>query len=210
LASDVELLLHNPVFRQVAFEPSYHGYGIQNFLDTDPHFGTREESLDCLPRTEEWLLRRVRPKLVNQDEPGLLDMDFANLTRGVFTGQFGGLSSAINPTTPALVVEEILVFSVDQVTSLGLLRLSFASGEFARLKKSRSRTLSLLEQGAPGNRGVWCRLPTQGSPVQRARQAGAATAASQIASLEEDHCRQVRRSMLISVPTETALRVMVT
>jgi glycosidase len=32
-----------PLFRQVAFEPSYHGYGIQNFLDVDPHFGTREE-----------------------------------------------------------------------------------------------------------------------------------------------------------------------
>ena len=29
----------SPVFRQVAFEPSYHGYGIQNFLDVDPHFG---------------------------------------------------------------------------------------------------------------------------------------------------------------------------
>lgn len=36
----------SPVFRQVAFEPSYHGYGIQNFLDTDPHFGTREEFRD--------------------------------------------------------------------------------------------------------------------------------------------------------------------
>jgi glycosidase len=33
----------SPVFRQVAHEPSYHGYGIQNFLDVDPHFGTREE-----------------------------------------------------------------------------------------------------------------------------------------------------------------------
>src|SRR4051812_36394675 len=31
----------SPVFRQIAFEPSYHGYGIQNFLDVDPHFGTR-------------------------------------------------------------------------------------------------------------------------------------------------------------------------
>jgi glycosidase len=33
----------SPIFRQVAFEPSYHGYGIQNFLDVDPHFGTHEE-----------------------------------------------------------------------------------------------------------------------------------------------------------------------
>jgi len=36
----------SPVFRQVAFEESYHGYGIQNFLDVDPHFGTREEFRD--------------------------------------------------------------------------------------------------------------------------------------------------------------------
>jgi glycosidase len=36
----------SPVFRQVAFEPTYHGYGIQNFLDVDPHFGTREEFRD--------------------------------------------------------------------------------------------------------------------------------------------------------------------
>ncbi|MGO9518781.1 MAG: alpha-amylase family glycosyl hydrolase [Candidatus Korobacteraceae bacterium] len=28
----------SPAFRQVRFEPSYHGYGIQNFLDVDPHF----------------------------------------------------------------------------------------------------------------------------------------------------------------------------
>ena len=31
----------SPIFRQVAFDPgSYHGYGIQNFLEVDPRFGT--------------------------------------------------------------------------------------------------------------------------------------------------------------------------
>ncbi|MGV1100415.1 alpha-amylase family glycosyl hydrolase [Thiovibrio sp. JS02] len=33
----------SPVFRQVAGSQDYHGYGIQNFLDIDPHFGSREE-----------------------------------------------------------------------------------------------------------------------------------------------------------------------
>jgi glycosidase len=34
----------SPVFKQVARDGgSYHGYGIQNFLDVDPHFGSREE-----------------------------------------------------------------------------------------------------------------------------------------------------------------------
>jgi glycosidase len=42
----VTALWVSPVFRQVPFEPSYHGYGIQNFLDVDPHFGTREELRD--------------------------------------------------------------------------------------------------------------------------------------------------------------------
>jgi glycosidase len=39
----VTALWVSPIFRQVAFEPTYHGYGIQNFLDVDPHFGTRVE-----------------------------------------------------------------------------------------------------------------------------------------------------------------------
>src|SRR4029078_3821932 len=42
----VTALWVSPVFRQVAFEPSYHGYGIQNFLDVDPHVRTREEFRD--------------------------------------------------------------------------------------------------------------------------------------------------------------------
>jgi glycosidase len=33
----------SPIFKQVAFQETYHGYGIQNFLDVDPHFGTRDD-----------------------------------------------------------------------------------------------------------------------------------------------------------------------
>src|SRR5262249_45921656 len=43
----------SPIFRQVAFEPSYHGYGIQNFLDVDPHFGTRAEFRDFVRAAHE-------------------------------------------------------------------------------------------------------------------------------------------------------------
>jgi glycosidase len=36
----VTALWVSPVFKQVAFhQDSYHGYGIQNFLAVDPHFG---------------------------------------------------------------------------------------------------------------------------------------------------------------------------
>jgi glycosidase len=43
----------SPIFRQVAFESSYHGYGIQNFLDVDPHFGTRAEFRDFVQAAHE-------------------------------------------------------------------------------------------------------------------------------------------------------------
>ncbi|HLL47442.1 MAG TPA: alpha-amylase family glycosyl hydrolase, partial [Longimicrobiaceae bacterium] len=33
----------SPVFRQLRSQESYHGYGIQHFLDVDPRFGTRDD-----------------------------------------------------------------------------------------------------------------------------------------------------------------------
>jgi len=33
----------SPIFKQVAFQETYHGYGIQNFLEVDPHFGTARD-----------------------------------------------------------------------------------------------------------------------------------------------------------------------
>jgi glycosidase len=32
-----------PIFKQVAFQATYHGYGVQNFLEVDPHFGSRDD-----------------------------------------------------------------------------------------------------------------------------------------------------------------------
>ena len=33
----------SPVFKQISFQETYHGYGIQNFLEVDPHFGSRQD-----------------------------------------------------------------------------------------------------------------------------------------------------------------------
>lgn len=33
----------SPIFKQVAFQPTYHGYGVQDFLAIDPHFGTEDD-----------------------------------------------------------------------------------------------------------------------------------------------------------------------
>jgi glycosidase len=39
----------SPVFKQVMSDKhSYHGYGIQNFLDVDPNFGTRQDLIDLV------------------------------------------------------------------------------------------------------------------------------------------------------------------
>jgi Alpha amylase, catalytic domain len=38
----VTALWISPIFKQVSFQNTYHGYGVQNFLDIDPHFGTRD------------------------------------------------------------------------------------------------------------------------------------------------------------------------
>ncbi len=39
----VTVLWLSPIFQQVAADNTYHGYGIQHFLDVDPHFGTRDD-----------------------------------------------------------------------------------------------------------------------------------------------------------------------
>ncbi|MCF7832462.1 MAG: alpha-amylase [Candidatus Marinimicrobia bacterium] len=39
----VTALWISPVFKQVSYQQTYHGYGIQNFLEIDPHFGTKED-----------------------------------------------------------------------------------------------------------------------------------------------------------------------
>jgi glycosidase len=39
----VTALWISPIFKQVRFQETYHGYGIQNFLEVESHFGTRED-----------------------------------------------------------------------------------------------------------------------------------------------------------------------
>jgi glycosidase len=39
----VTALWISPIFRQVPYQETYHGYGIQNFLEVDPHFGTNSD-----------------------------------------------------------------------------------------------------------------------------------------------------------------------
>lgn len=38
----------SPLFQQVSFEETYHGYGIQNFLEVDSHLGTKQDLKDLV------------------------------------------------------------------------------------------------------------------------------------------------------------------
>ena len=50
----------SPVLKQVSFQASYHGYGTQNFLDIDPHFGTAARAAGVgRHRPPAWHLRHL-------------------------------------------------------------------------------------------------------------------------------------------------------
>ena len=56
-----------PVFRQRIEEDSYHGYGIQNFLDIDPRFGTRRDLVELVhaAHSEQYRMRVVLDVIFN-------------------------------------------------------------------------------------------------------------------------------------------------
>jgi glycosidase len=61
----VTALWVSPVLRQVAFQETYHGYGIQNFLDVDPHFGTREDLREAVRTAHQHGIRVVLDIILN-------------------------------------------------------------------------------------------------------------------------------------------------
>ncbi|HEU4728361.1 MAG TPA: alpha-amylase family glycosyl hydrolase [Kofleriaceae bacterium] len=55
----------SPVFKQVPVENSYHGYGIQNFLDVDPHFGSRDDLRQLVTAAHDLGLRVILDIIIN-------------------------------------------------------------------------------------------------------------------------------------------------
>ncbi len=55
----------SPVFRQVTGSKDYHGYGIQNFLDVDPHFGNREELKEFVKAAHALGIRVILDIIIN-------------------------------------------------------------------------------------------------------------------------------------------------
>jgi glycosidase len=77
----------SPIFKQVAFQETYHGYGIQNYLTVDPHFGTREDLRDLVATAHDAGIRVILDIILNHsgnvfsydpdrfptDRPGVFD-----------------------------------------------------------------------------------------------------------------------------------------
>lgn len=62
----VTALWISPVFKQVVADVhSYHGYGIQNFLDVDPHFGTRQDLVDLVDTAHRHGIRVILDIILN-------------------------------------------------------------------------------------------------------------------------------------------------
>ena len=55
----------SPIFKQLASRETYHGYGIQDFLDVDPRFGTRDELRDLVDTAHRLGLRVILDIILN-------------------------------------------------------------------------------------------------------------------------------------------------
>lgn len=68
----VTALWLSPVFRQRAHLDSYHGYAIQDFLEVDPHFGTRRDLVDLVTAAHEEGMRVILDIIFNHSGPNWL------------------------------------------------------------------------------------------------------------------------------------------
>lgn len=55
----------SPVFKQVKSQDTYHGYGIQNFLDVDPRFGTRDDLVRLVRTAHQHGIRVILDIILN-------------------------------------------------------------------------------------------------------------------------------------------------
>jgi glycosidase len=55
----------SPLFRQAAYEQTYHGYGVQNFLDVDPNFGKAQDLVDLVNTAHSLGIRVILDIILN-------------------------------------------------------------------------------------------------------------------------------------------------
>jgi glycosidase len=84
----------SPIFKQVSFQETYHGYGIQNFLDVDPHFGTRQDLQELVSTAHGLGIRIILDVILNHSGAVFsYDADrYPTNTPGVFDPRWDGRS----------------------------------------------------------------------------------------------------------------------
>lgn len=65
----VTTLWLSPVFRQRDHLDTYHGYAIQDFLEVDPHFGTRADLVALVDEAHDWGIRIILNIVFNHSGP---------------------------------------------------------------------------------------------------------------------------------------------
>jgi glycosidase len=55
----------SPVFKQRGHLDTFHGYGIQHFLEVDPHFGTRKDLVDLVAAAHQHSIRIILDIIFN-------------------------------------------------------------------------------------------------------------------------------------------------
>jgi len=96
----------SPVLKQVPFRDTYHGYGIQNFLALDPHFGTKEDLKELVAAAHERGIYVILDVILNhtgdvfQYEQESPQYDGSKFSIDGFNDQDG--KPTISPTDPNL------------------------------------------------------------------------------------------------------------
>lgn len=82
----------SPLLKQVAFAATYHGYGVQDFLDVDRHFGTREDLRDLVATAHALGIRVILDIIVNHTGNVFgYDADrYWNAEKGFFDARWDG------------------------------------------------------------------------------------------------------------------------
>jgi glycosidase len=68
----VTTLWLSPVFKQRDHLDTYHGYGVQDFLDVDPHFGSRDDLVELVAQAHAEGLRIILDIIFNHSGPNWL------------------------------------------------------------------------------------------------------------------------------------------
>ena len=108
----------SPVFKQRAHLDTYHGYGVQDFLEIDPRFGTRADLVDLVERAHQRGIRVILDVIFNHSGR---NWDYDPSTPGgahkpFYTGQrhrFGSWLDADGRPAPAIAGPEDAVWPSD-------------------------------------------------------------------------------------------------